>query len=294
MVRAEATSASRAIGRSSPVPRSVARVQSRAAGAAGYRMRDLCQLSGLERQTIHFYIQEGLLPEGKKTGRNMAYYSEEHLERLRLIKQLQQERFLPLRAIRAILGGKSGGFSREQRELISDVKQRLLGAPRGRALVGGSTELVTIKELADTHGVGLRDVEELIELGLLSAEAPLPGNGSSASSASSGKSRRVRREDGWLVAAWAELSRAGLSRDRGFSPRDMMIVDEAITQLFEKERELFFDRVAHLGPDEIAGLLERALPILADFVARMHTHKARDLFALAADDAPGSHRKNPS
>jgi DNA-binding transcriptional MerR regulator len=85
-------------------------------------MRDLCQATGLERQTIHFYIQEGLLPEGKKTGRNMAYYGEDHLERLRLIKKLQEERFLPLRAIRAVLGGKSGGFSKEQRKLLADVK----------------------------------------------------------------------------------------------------------------------------------------------------------------------------
>lgn len=238
---------------------------------SAYRMRDLCQLSGLERQTIHFYIQEGLLPEGKKTGRNMAYYSEEHLDRLRLIKQLQEERFLPLRAIRAILGGKSGGFSKEQRKLITDVKRRLLGEPKGRALVGGSTELVTVRELAEANGVPARDIEEMIDLGLLSAEG-------------TARTRSVRREDAWLVHQWAELSRAGLGRERGFSPRDLMIVDEAITALFEKEREIFFERIVHLGPDAIARLVERVLPILSDLVARMHMHKARDLFALAADE----------
>lgn len=251
------------------------------AAAPRYRMRDLCQATGLERQTIHFYIQEGLLPEGTKTGRNMAYYSEEHVERLRLIKQLQEERFLPLRAIRAILGGKSGGFSPEQRHLIADVKQRLLGAPRGRALVGGSTEQVGVRELAKSHGVSSDDVEELIDVGLLSADG-------------SGKSRRVRREDGWLVGAWAELSRAGLTRERGFSPRDMALVDEAIGALFARERELFFERLGHLGPDEIARVLERALPALSDVIARMHLHKARDLFALAADDRDRAHRSRHS
>lgn len=235
-----------------------------------YRMRDLCSATGLERRTIHFYIQEGLLPEGRKTGRNMAYYTEEHVERLRLIKQLQQERFLPLRAIRAVLGGKSAGFSVEQRKLLSEVKDRLLGGAPEHALVGGSTELVGVKEIAAEHRVDVGDVEEMIELGLLSAE---------------GQPARIRREDAWLVQAWAELVRAGLGRELGFSPRDMMVVDEAVTALFEKERELFFDRVLHLGPDEIARLIERVLPTLSDFVARMHTHKARDLFVLAADDA---------
>ena len=58
------------------------------------RMKDLCDATGLGRQAIHFYIREGLLSEGKKTGRNMAYYTEAHIERLRLIRRLQDEQFL--------------------------------------------------------------------------------------------------------------------------------------------------------------------------------------------------------
>ena len=68
-----------------------------------YRMRDLCERTGLNRQAIHFYIQRGLLPPGEKTGPNMAWYEQGHLERLLLIKRLQHERFLPLNAIKAML-----------------------------------------------------------------------------------------------------------------------------------------------------------------------------------------------
>src|SRR3990167_7497312 len=68
-----------------------------------YRMKDLCAQTGLQRQAVHFYIQQGLLPEGEKTGRNMAYYSQIHVERLRLIRRLQEEHFLPLKAIRAVV-----------------------------------------------------------------------------------------------------------------------------------------------------------------------------------------------
>ena len=42
------------------------------AAAHPYRMKDLCELTGLPRQVIHFYIQQGLVPPGVKTGRNMA------------------------------------------------------------------------------------------------------------------------------------------------------------------------------------------------------------------------------
>ena len=68
-----------------------------------YRMRDLCALTGLSRQAIHFYIQQGLLPPGHKTGRNTAFYGPEHVERVNVIRRLQHELFLPLKAIRALL-----------------------------------------------------------------------------------------------------------------------------------------------------------------------------------------------
>ena len=92
-----------------------------------YRMKDLCDLTGLGRQAIHFYIQRGLLPPGRKTGRNMAYYGEAHVKRLQLIKKLQHERFLPLKAIKAILDDQKGAFSESQEGFLAELKARLVG-----------------------------------------------------------------------------------------------------------------------------------------------------------------------
>ena len=50
--------------------------------------------------TVRHYLREGLLPEPVKTSRNMAYYPPEFADRIRLIKQLQEDRFMPLRVIR--------------------------------------------------------------------------------------------------------------------------------------------------------------------------------------------------
>ena len=47
--------------------------------------------------TVRHYLREGLLPEPVKTSRNMAYYLPQFVARIRLIKQLQEERFMPLR-----------------------------------------------------------------------------------------------------------------------------------------------------------------------------------------------------
>lgn len=240
---------------------------------AEYRMKDLCNKTGLERQTIHFYIQEGLLPEGRKTGRNMAFYDEKHVERLLLIKSLQRERFLPLRAIRAVLGGSGGGFSKEQRALLSDVKERLANAPKTRGLVTGPGGSVDREALARAAGLEPKDIDELAKLGLV-AVSP---------------AGRVRQEDAWLVEHWGELVRSGLTRERGFGPAEIALVDEAVTALFDKERELFLQRLGHLSADELAGVLSRVIPLMGELIARMHAQKARDTFALA--DAPGPNNK---
>ena len=65
---------------------------------------DLAQLAtraGVSIRTVRYYIQQGLLPSPEARGPG-AHYTEEHLERLQLIKRLQRDH-LPLAEIRRIL-----------------------------------------------------------------------------------------------------------------------------------------------------------------------------------------------
>src|SRR6266478_6561986 len=64
------------------------------------KISELAEASGVSAGTIKHYLREGLLPEPVKTSRNMAYYPAEFVERIRMIKQLQEERYMPLRVIR--------------------------------------------------------------------------------------------------------------------------------------------------------------------------------------------------
>ena len=67
------------------------------------KMKELAEASGVSAGTIKHYLREGLLPEPVRTSRNMAYYPPEFVERIRLIKQLQEERFMPLKVIKEVL-----------------------------------------------------------------------------------------------------------------------------------------------------------------------------------------------
>ncbi len=54
-----------------------------------FSIQELSDQTGLPRRTIHFYIQQGLLPPPSGAGLG-ARYSETHLLRLRLIPALRQ------------------------------------------------------------------------------------------------------------------------------------------------------------------------------------------------------------
>lgn len=70
-------------------------------------MSTLVRLSGVPAATIKHYLREGLLPHaGLKTGRNMAFYDPSLSERIKRIKRLQREQFLPLRVIKSVLEGQ--------------------------------------------------------------------------------------------------------------------------------------------------------------------------------------------
>ncbi len=68
------------------------------------KMSELAARSGLPSPTIQHYLRHGLLPTPPvRTGRTMAWYPESYVDRLRLVRSLQHDHYLPLAVIRDIL-----------------------------------------------------------------------------------------------------------------------------------------------------------------------------------------------
>jgi DNA-binding transcriptional MerR regulator len=66
------------------------------------RVSELSRRSGVSLPTIKYYIREGVLPAGDKTGPNQADYGDVHLDRLRLVEVLKQQAGLSIAAIQRI------------------------------------------------------------------------------------------------------------------------------------------------------------------------------------------------
>ena len=107
-------------------------------------IKDVCAKAGVTPRTIHFYIQQGVLPPPDGGGRG-ARYTEAHLGRLQLIRRLQKEH-LPLNEIRrqldtlsddqvlrALMGGSPSPKARSSAlDYIQSVKSRAGARPFAR------------------------------------------------------------------------------------------------------------------------------------------------------------------
>lgn len=232
------------------------------APATRLRMKDLCAQTGLSRQAIHFYIQQGLVPEGKKTGRNMAWYGPEHVEQIKLVRRLQEERFLPLKAIRALLGGEAGHLAETQRGLLLEVRS-LLPQP----LAGAEPiELVDLDDACARHAVTADDAQRLIALGFLPVRHR-------------GVAREVPATSEWVLEMWGRFRAAGFTAELGFGPDDLLVYEEAVTAMFQRETELLTDRIGGLGAERVAQMLERALPLVHAFLNHLHGAAVRAFFS---------------
>jgi DNA-binding transcriptional MerR regulator len=90
------------------------------------KMSELAERSGVSAATIKHYLREGLLGDDEivRTSRNMAYYPPGFVDRIRLIKRLQEERFMPLRAIREQILERAVRKGEGARVSADDVRRR--------------------------------------------------------------------------------------------------------------------------------------------------------------------------
>lgn len=121
-----------------------------------HNIDELAYLSGVPSRTIRFYNTQGLLPPPLMRGR-VAFYDQEHLLVLKIIKDLKEQQHLSLEIIKQLL---------EIRAREGDVQMQLALKQRQFRPVGQEVQLAQEEFLRQT-GAHLERVTELVEQGLL-------------------------------------------------------------------------------------------------------------------------------
>jgi DNA-binding transcriptional MerR regulator len=214
-------------------------------GAELMRMGELSEASGVPAPTIKHYLREGLLPEPVKTSRNMAYYPPEFVERIRLIKRLQEERFLPLKAIRTVLDEDP-----ERAGAMLELEDRVLD----RALAGERAR-TSAAEVRKRYGVPREVLDRLEELEVLSPN-----------------SRGYSPSDVAIIEAISRFRASGYDEQIGFTVYDTLRYKEALEKLVREEVDVVMNRLAgEVPPERVVEMLESGAQPLKDLIAALHT-----------------------
>jgi DNA-binding transcriptional MerR regulator len=209
------------------------------------RMGELAEASGVPAPTIKHYLREGLLPEPVKTSRNMAYYPPEFVDRIRLIKQLQEERFMPLKAIKSVLDEDP-----ERARALVELEDRILD----RALAGERTR-TSATEVRERYGVPKDVLDRLEKLEVLSPN-----------------SRGYSPSDIKIIEAISRFRAGGYDEEIGFTVYDTLRYKTALEDLVRQEVEVVMERLAgEVPPERVVEMLESGAQPLQDLIAALHT-----------------------
>lgn len=120
---------------------------------------ELAHIVGMPSRTIRFYNTQGLLPPAIMRGR-VAYYDDEHIVVLKLIKELKEQQNLSLETIRQMLEIRA---KQGEVQMNLALKQRLL-----RPLTSGDQDVRLAKAaLMRQSGASEERIDNLTQQGLL-------------------------------------------------------------------------------------------------------------------------------
>jgi DNA-binding transcriptional MerR regulator len=198
-------------------------------------MSELSERSGVSAGAIRYYLREGLLGDGEdivRTSRNMAYYPPGYVERIELIKRLQEERFMPLRVIKRALA-EDPERVRALIELEDRILERALKSAEERSRV-------SMKAVRERYEIPRNVLARLAEIGVLT---PTRGG--------------YDQDDVKIIEAIASFRAGGYEEALGFTVYDTLRYRDALEPLVREEVHALLDRLA--GEVDV----ERAMEIVA-------------------------------
>lgn len=179
---------------------------------------ELARLADVSSSTINYYVSEGLIPVAYKPNPNMAWYDRSCVERIKLIKKLQKEQYLPLPVIKRIISSNE----------ISDEEIKLGLSISGLRRIEPEDGLCTKKELHERTGFPLKKIDRLTDEGILTPELR-------------GRRKLYSEFDVKLTEIAAEHDRSGLPFE--YTIRVFKIYLDSLRKAVRKDTKIFISMV---------------------------------------------------
>ena len=221
------------------------------------KISELARRSQVSKETIHYYIREGLLPKPKKLARNVADYDESYVERIRLIKELQNQRFLPLSIIKRIMRSRKSSPEREsllqlQHHYFRPVDQLL------------PTEIVGEDAFREATGLGRKWLAKMEEWGIITPEIR---DGQKVYS----------QDDVTLGRVIVDMDRIGLGPKDGFDPEALRHYKDMFREIVAtSHRYYMLGALGKLSPEEYSIRAAKGREVMSVFFYHLYRKLSRE------------------
>ncbi len=210
------------------------------------KIGELAERAGVSTGTIRHYLREGLLPEPVKTSRNMAYYPADYIERIALIKRLQEERFMPLRVIKGMLEEEP-----EKARAMIELEDRIIE----RALANAQRAQVSAREIRERYAIPQNVLDRLAEIGVLT-----PGRGGYGA------------DDVQIIEAISRFRAGGYDEALGFTVYETLRYREALGPLVREEVRALLERLAgEVDLERALEIIEAGVEPLRELIGAIHS-----------------------
>ncbi len=228
---------------------------------SSFKMAELVRRTGVRKETVHFYIQNGLLPRPPKADRNVAYYDESYVRRIRQIKELQLKYFLPLKVIRDIVTRTDSRMSPTELDLLKVGVAGLLHLQELRRTLRPES----LEELSARTGLPKEEILEMERCGMISSRpGPEP------------KKRVYAEEDIRIVEAFAGIRMGGMTRELGFEVEHFRMQSDVISALAAEEVKDFTRKLRGKFPEDpelLGKISENAIETVNAFICALRRKK---------------------
>ena len=236
------------------------------------KIRDLVERTGVSRETVHYYIRDGLLPKPRKRGRNIADYDDSYVERIRMIKELQDNYFLPLAVIKNILKNRKKSpegqsFQSLRREYFRPVDQLL------------PTEIAGEEAFRKATGLGRKWLVKMEEWGIISPELR---DGEKVYS----------QDDITLGKLVVEMDEIGIGVKDGFDPEALKHYRDMFRDIVVMSHKYYIEAtLGKVSPEEFSKRIVQGREIMSAFFYHLYRKLSREkykrILALLESGATG-------
>jgi len=128
------------------------------------KISQLVKRTGVPKETIHFYIREGLVRKPHKSNVNSAEYNERYVDQIQLIKDLRDNYYLPIPEIKKIV--KDFRKQSPSDQAISQFYSRFF-RPADRLL---TKEVIGREAFREATGLGFKWLNQAEQWGVITPE----------------------------------------------------------------------------------------------------------------------------